>query len=65
MSEVFRAIHRLGGEGTTVLLVEQSVSRALRMAHCGYVLELGRVVLSGPGRTLLDNPHVRQAYLGM
>ena len=64
VGEVFRTVHRLGQEGTTVLLVEQAVSRALRVAHFGYVLELGRVALSGPGRELLDDPHVRAAYLG-
>jgi branched-chain amino acid transport system ATP-binding protein len=63
-SEMFRAIHQLGREGTTVLLVEQNVSRALRLASHAYVLELGRIVLSGPGRTLLADPHVREAYLG-
>ena len=63
-SEVFRTIHRLEQEGTPVLLVEQAVSRALRVVHFGYVLELGRAALSGPGRDLLDNPHVRRAYLG-
>ncbi len=64
VSEVFGVIHRLGREGTTVLLVEQNVRQALRVAHRGYVLELGRVALSGPGRNLLDDPHVRAAYLG-
>ncbi len=64
VTEVFHTILRLVREGTTVLLVEQNVSRALRVAHSAYVLELGRIVLSGAGRSLLANAHVRQAYLG-
>jgi branched-chain amino acid transport system ATP-binding protein len=63
--EVFDVVRRLAADGTTVLLVEQNVTRALRAAHHGYVLELGRVVLSGAGLSLLDNPHVREAYLGV
>jgi branched-chain amino acid transport system ATP-binding protein len=63
--EVFDVVRRLAADGTTVLLVEQNVTRGLRAAHHGYVLELGRVVLSGAGPSLLDNPHVREAYLGV
>jgi branched-chain amino acid transport system ATP-binding protein len=48
-----------------VLLVEQNTRQALTLATRAYVLENGRVVLSGPGRELLDNPHVQRAYLGM
>jgi branched-chain amino acid transport system ATP-binding protein len=65
VGEVFDVVERLAAEGTTVLLVEQNVSRALRAAHHGYVLELGRVVLSGTGERLLADPHVRTAYLGV
>ncbi len=63
--EVFDVVRRLAADGTTVLLVEQNVTRALRAAHHGYVLELGRVVLSGAGPSLLEDPHVRKAYLGV
>jgi len=55
----------LRGEGITVLLVEQTVAQALRLAQQAYVLELGRVVLSGTGSELLGSPHVRQAYMGI
>jgi len=47
-----------------VLLVEQNVRAALRLAQRAYVLETGRIVGEGPGRELLDDPHVRRAYLG-
>jgi len=65
VSDVFAVVRRLAAEGITVLLVEQNVSRALRIADHGYVLELGRVVLNGAGAALLDSPHVRAAYLGV
>lgn len=65
VSEVFETIGRLRGEGITVLLVEQNVAQALQLAQQAYVLELGRVVLSGTGLELLNSPHVRQAYLGI
>ena len=50
--------------GTTVLLVEQNASLALRLADRAYVLETGRVTLSGPARTMIENPEVHRAYLG-
>ena len=49
----------------TILLVEQNVHLALGIASRGYVLETGRIVLSGSGRELLENPHVQKAYLGL
>ncbi len=51
--------------GTSILLVEQNVSRALEVADRGYVLETGRIVLQGPSADLLANPQVRTAYLGL
>jgi branched-chain amino acid transport system ATP-binding protein len=54
---------RRGGIG--ILLVEQNVQRALSLADRGYVLEGGQVVLKGPSQTLLENPHVKVAYLGL
>jgi branched-chain amino acid transport system ATP-binding protein len=48
-----------------VLLVEQNTEHALRIAHRGFVLESGRVVLSGTGAELLENQRVREAYLGL
>ena len=65
VQEIFRIIGEINRAGTTVLLVEQNTRQALALATRGYVLENGRVVLSGPGRELLDNPHVQRAYLGM
>jgi branched-chain amino acid transport system ATP-binding protein len=51
-------------DGVTVLLVEQDVNLALSVADRGYVMETGRIVLSGPARKLTDDPEVRRAYLG-
>ena len=57
-------LKKLRAEGMTMLLVEQNARAALELADRAYVLETGRIVLEGPGRTLLDNPSVRRAYLG-
>ena len=65
VQEVFRIVRRLNEEGLTILLVEQNVMASLKIAHHGYVLENGRIELSGPGRALLNNDRVRQAYLGL
>jgi branched-chain amino acid transport system ATP-binding protein len=65
VSEMFDTLRRLRHEGLTVLLVEQSVNQALELADTGYVLETGRVVLSGASSELLSNPRVRSAYLGV
>ena len=65
VQEVFRIIRRLNEEGLTILLVEQNVMASLRIAHRGYVLENGRIELSGSGRDLLADDRVRQAYLGL
>ena len=65
VQEMFRIIRRLNEEGLTVLLVEQNVMASLRVAHRGYVLENGRIELSGSGAELLANDLVRKAYLGL
>lgn len=65
VQEVFRIVHRLHEDGLTILLVEQNVMASLKVAHRGYVLENGRIELSGAGRDLLANDRVRQAYLGL
>ena len=65
VQEVFRIVRRLNEEGLTILLVEQNVMASLKIAHRGYVLENGRIELSGAGRDLLNNDGVRQAYLGL
>jgi branched-chain amino acid transport system ATP-binding protein len=62
---IFEAIVEINRQGTTVLLVEQNVQQSLRVSTRAYVLETGRVVLSGTGAELLADPHVKKAYLGM
>ena len=64
VAEVFALIAAIRDSGVTVLLVEQNARRALELADRAYVLETGRVVLSGSGPELRDHPLVRQAYLG-
>jgi branched-chain amino acid transport system ATP-binding protein len=63
--EMFATLGTLRQAGLTVLLVEQNVHQALEFADAGYVLETGRVVLSGACSELLTNPRVRSAYLGV
>ena len=65
VQEMFRIVRRLNEEGLTVLLVEQNVMASLKIAHRGYVLENGRIELSGTGSDLLSNDLVRKAYLGL
>jgi branched-chain amino acid transport system ATP-binding protein len=62
--EIFKALQEINREGATILLVEQNAHMALRIAHRGYVLESGRLALSGTARELEGNPRVREAYLG-
>lgn len=63
--QVFEAIRRLVDAGTTVLMVEQNARAALDLADFAYVMEQGRVVLSGAARDISTNDHVRRAYLGL
>ena len=63
--EIFAVIERINREGVTVLLVEQNARRALALAARGYVLEIGRVAVSGPSIELAADPRIRAAYLGM
>jgi branched-chain amino acid transport system ATP-binding protein len=62
---IFEDLGRINGQGITVLLVEQNVLRSLHLAHRGYVLENGRMTLSGPRDELLASGHIKQAYLGL
>lgn len=63
--EIFRVIVNLSRENkTTILLVEQNARAALKMAHRGYVLETGRLILEGMAADLLENKEVQRAYLG-
>ena len=65
VQEIFGIIAEINRAGTTILLVEQNTRQALALAQRGYVLENGRVALVGRGSELLDNEHVRRAYLGL
>ena len=65
VQEVLQTIHRLNETGVTVLLVEQNVAVSLKISNHAYVLENGSIVMSGPGRELLHDDRVRQAYLGL
>ncbi|MHB8909547.1 MAG: ABC transporter ATP-binding protein [Syntrophales bacterium] len=64
VAEVFETIQKINREGMTILLVEQNVNHALAISDRGYVLETGRIVLSGKGKELLADEHVKTAYLG-
>ena len=65
VQEVFRVIKEINAtRGTMILLVEQNATMALVVSHRGYVMETGRIVLQGPAKDLLQNPQVRDAYLG-
>lgn len=64
VKEIFSIIKELNQQGTTILLVEQNAKMALSIAHRGYVVETGRIVLTGMAADLLDSPEVKKAYLG-
>jgi len=63
--EIFRSVREINQQGTTILLVEQNVFAALDLAHDGYVLENGRIVLKGKSKDLLHNEHIKEAFLGI
>ncbi|MEW5725947.1 MAG: ABC transporter ATP-binding protein [Thermodesulfobacteriota bacterium] len=65
VSGIFEIIKEIKEQGTSILLIEQNVYNALTMSQRGYVLENGEVALSGTGRELLENPHIRRTYLGL
>ncbi len=64
VNDIFTILKRLNGEGYTILLSEQNANKALKCANRGYVLETGAVALSGTAERLLQDPGVREAYLG-
>ena len=64
VAEIFDIVLDINAEGTTVLLVEQNAHRALEIAHRAYCLETGTIVLQGTGKDLLNDPKVKEAYLG-
>jgi len=63
-AEIFRIVREINASGTTVLLVEQNVRQALKVSSHTYVLETGRIVLSGPSAELAEEPRIKAAYLG-
>ena len=65
VDQIFDIIQELNARGTTILLVEQNALMALSIAHRGYVLETGNIVLTDTGQNLKANDMVRKAYLGM
>jgi branched-chain amino acid transport system ATP-binding protein len=65
VERTFEIIQRIRAEGATVLMVEQNAYAALEMCDRAYLLESGTLTLEGTGRELIDNPHVRKAYLGV
>ncbi|QPF73234.1 ABC transporter ATP-binding protein [Roseateles sp. DAIF2] len=64
VDKIFEVVNDIHGQGVTVLLVEQNASRALQLANRGYVMESGLITMTGEGKTLLNDPKVRAAYLG-
>jgi branched-chain amino acid transport system ATP-binding protein len=64
VKEIFKLIHEINSQYVTVLLVEQNARQALRIANQAYVMEKGRVTLSGPAQRLIEDQHVVEAYLG-
>jgi len=64
VKNIFSTIQEINRQGTTVLLVEQNVYQSLHISHRAYVMETGRVVLTGTGAELLANPTVKKAFLG-
>ncbi len=65
VKETFQIIKTINEEGTTILLVEQNAEMALQIAQYGYIIEAGKIVLSGEPRSLLENENVRDSYLGV
>ena len=64
MRDIFQIIRDINAQGTTVLLVEQNAHMALGVAHRGYVLETGTIVMADDAKALLANDDVKKAYLG-
>lgn len=64
VNDIFKILSDLNKEGYSILLSEQNVYKALKLAHRGYVLETGKVVLTGTSKELLGNSEIRKAYLG-
>jgi branched-chain amino acid transport system ATP-binding protein len=65
IKNIFETVRKIADQGTTVLLVEQDVKHSLSLSDRGYVLEHGRVVMEGKAKELMNDPHVKEAYLGI
>ena len=65
ISQLFELITRINAQGTTILLVEQNAVASLKIAHSAYILESGKIALFGPARDMIDDPRVREVYLGL
>lgn len=65
VTKVLDVIQQVNATGVSILLVEQNLHKALDIAHYGYVIQTGRIVMEGAGRTLLHDEHIKQAYLGL
>jgi branched-chain amino acid transport system ATP-binding protein len=64
VQKIFDTVRAIAADGVTILLIEQNAKMALETANRGYVMESGEITLQGEARALLDDPKVRQAYLG-
>ena len=64
VADIFRTIKRINRAGTTVLLVEQNVKQAMKISHFAYVLETGRIILQGESKELMEEPKIKEAFLG-
>ena len=65
ISQLFELITRINAQGTTILLVEQNAVASLKIANSAYILESGKIAFSGPAREMIDDPRVREVYLGL
>jgi branched-chain amino acid transport system ATP-binding protein len=65
VKQIFSLVEEINREGTAILLVEQNVSQSLKLSDRGYILENGRIVMSGTGREILADSHAKKAYLGL
>ena len=64
VDEIFNIVQKINQDGTTILLVEQNAFKALSIADRGYILETGEITKSGPAQDLINDPAVKEAYLG-
>ena len=64
IKDIFKIIQEINNQGMTILLIEQNANMALKIADIAYVLETGRITMTGTGKALLENPEIKAAYLG-